>query len=78
MPRYFFNTHTGFETIPDQGGMDLRDPDQARAVARDTVRAMMADPANLEPLLRASLIVVDEAGAVVVEFPFAQAFKASP
>jgi hypothetical protein len=78
MPRYFFHTHTEFETIPDEGGMELYGPDQARAIARDTVHAMMQDPSNLEPLLRASLIVVDEAGAVVVEFPFAEAFKTLP
>lgn len=73
MPRYFFTTHIGGDIIEDQAGTTLRDPDQAWEVAKDTAREMMRDPLNQVKLLPAILVVTDEVGDVVLEFPFAEA-----
>ena len=73
MPRYFFTTHIGGDIIEDRVGTTLRDPDQVWEVARDTAREMMRDPANQVRLLPAILVITDEAGDVVLEFPFSEA-----
>ena len=73
MPRYFYTTHIGGDIIEDGAGTTLRDPDQVWEVARDTAREMMRDPANQVRLLPAILVVTDEEGDVVLEFPFAEA-----
>lgn len=73
MHRYFFNTHIGRDIIKDQDGTTLRDADQVWEVARDTAQEMMRDPANQARLLPAILVVTDEKGDVVLEFPFAEA-----
>ncbi|AWN55105.1 hypothetical protein [Methylobacterium sp. 17Sr1-1] len=78
MPRYFFNTHIGEDVITDLNGEELRDPDHAWEASRAIIRAMMDDPkmshsGNQDRLLAASLVVTDEAGEVVLEFPFAEA-----
>ncbi|HEX8416842.1 MAG TPA: hypothetical protein VF641_04490 [Methylobacterium sp.] len=78
MPRYFFNTHIDGDVVADQGGMALRDPDQAWEVARATARAMLGDHATQMQLVAATLVVVDEAGEVVLEFPFAEALTPLP
>ena len=73
MPRYFFNTRIGDEVISDPEGELLRDPDQAWEIAR----AMIAELLKLEgaqgDLLKASLEVTDDAGEIVLEFPFTEA-----
>ncbi|MFH6781236.1 MULTISPECIES: DUF6894 family protein [Methylobacterium] len=73
MPRYFFNTHIGEDVITDLNGEEMRDPDHAWEASRAIIRAMMDDPKNQDRLLAASLVVTDEAGEVVLEFPFAEA-----
>jgi hypothetical protein len=73
MPRYFFHTHVGADVVADPVGTDLRDPDAAWTTARDTIRAMMAEPRNQARLMGASLVVTDAEGAVILEFPFAEA-----
>ncbi|MCF4124552.1 DUF6894 family protein [Methylobacterium sp. SyP6R] len=73
MPRYFFNTHIGQDVITDLSGEELRDPDHAWEASRAIIRSMMDDPKNQDRLLAASLVVTDEAGEVVLEFPFAEA-----
>jgi hypothetical protein len=78
VPCYFFNAHIDGDIIPDQGGMELRDVIQALEVGRDTVQAMMQDPTNQVTLLSAALVVTNDAGEVVGEFPFADAFKLLP
>ncbi|GJD95410.1 DUF6894 family protein [Methylobacterium iners] len=78
MPRYFFNTRIEGDFIKDEGGAELRDPEQAWEVARDTAHAMLQDPATQTTLLAASLVVTDEAGEVVLEFPFAEALTPPP
>ncbi len=64
--------------ITDLNGEELRDPDHAWEASRAIIRAMMDDPkmshsGNQDRLLAASLVVTDEAGEVVLEFPFAEA-----
>lgn len=76
MPRYFFHTDLGEDVITDPTGTELRDPDHAWEVARDTARATMADTTAQGRLMSASLVVTDEAGEVVLEYPFAEALTA--
>lgn len=75
MPRYFFNTRIGATLIPDPEGEDLRDPDHAWRVARATVRQILQDEGKDPTLLTAVLEVTDEAGEVVLEFPFTEALE---
>jgi hypothetical protein len=73
MPRYFFNTRLGDELIPDAEGEELRDPDQAWETARELIRDLLEEQPDHPSLLAASLEVTDEAGEVVLEFPFSEA-----
>jgi hypothetical protein len=77
MPRYFFNTRIGDNLIRDPDGEDLRDPDQAWDVARNMIRELLQDQVAPD-LLTATLEVTDEAGQIVLEFPFAEAITAPP
>jgi hypothetical protein len=73
MPRYFFHTHIGEDVIADLNGAELADADRAWEAAGATIRASLSDPKNQARLMTASLVVTDEAGEVVFEFPFAEA-----
>lgn len=73
MPRYFFHTHIGDDVIADLNGAELRDADHAWGTARATIQASLSDPKNQARLMTASLVVTDEAGEVVFEFPFSEA-----
>ncbi|MDO8977607.1 MAG: hypothetical protein Q7V17_00070 [Afipia sp.] len=75
MPRYFFNTRIGETLIPDPEGAELRDPDQAWRVARATIRQILQEEGKEPSLLSASLEVTDEAGEIVLEFPFTEALE---
>jgi hypothetical protein len=78
MPRYFFNTRVGDELIADPDGEELRDPDQAWEVARTLIRQLLQEEGNTPDLLQAVLEVTDEAGDIVLEFPFSEALIDSP
>ncbi|KQQ12298.1 hypothetical protein ASF59_22560 [Methylobacterium sp. Leaf121] len=73
MPRYFFHTRIGTDALTDDEGVELRDPDQAWRVARATIRASLEEEGSDPRLVTAILVVTDEAGDVVLEFPFAEA-----
>lgn len=75
MPRYFFNTRIGETFIPDPEGEELRDPDHAWRVARATIRQILQEEGKEPSLLSASLEVTDEAGEIVLEFPFTEALE---
>lgn len=78
MPRYFFHTHVGGEVVSDPDGEDLRDPDHAFEAAR-TLALQLLQGAESDPeLVKAVLVVMDEAGEVVLEFPLAEALVAEP
>ncbi len=76
MPRYFFNTRIGDDTIPDVEGEELRDADHAWEVAKAMIVDLLEDQAEFPNLLAASLIVTDQKGEIVLEFPFAEALSA--
>jgi hypothetical protein len=78
MPRYFFNTRIGDDFIPDPEGEELRDPDHAWEVARTMIQEILRDQRGPPNLLAASLEVTDEAGDVVLAFPFSEALTAPP
>jgi hypothetical protein len=73
MPRYFFNTRIGDELISDPEGEDLRDPDRAWEVARAMIRELLRTEATEAGLVNAILEVTDDAGEIVLEFPFTEA-----
>lgn len=73
MPRYFFHTRIGADTLTDEEGVMLRDADQAWRVARATIRASLEEEGSDPRLIAAILVVTDEAGEIVLEFPFAEA-----
>jgi hypothetical protein len=73
MPRYFFNTRLGTELMLDPEGEELRDPDHAWNVARTTIREILKTEGGPAGLPNAVLEVTDDAGVIVLEFPFAEA-----
>jgi hypothetical protein len=76
MPRYYFNVHFGQDVLPDPGGQDLRDPDQAWEVTNLMARSLMTmdfpQPINWAAC---HIEVKDEAGEIVLEFPFLEAVE---
>lgn len=81
MPRYFFNTRIGGELIDDPEGEELRNPDRAWEVARAMIRELLRSEGTNAALLHAVIEVTDEAGEIVLEFPFKEAifdFKDQP
>jgi len=73
MPRYFFNTRIGDELVLDPEGEELRDPDHAWEIARAMIRELLKTEGAGGGLLNAALEVSDDAGEVVLEFPFSEA-----
>lgn len=73
MPRYFFNTRIGDELIDDPEGEELRNPGRAWEVARAMIRELLRSEGANAVLLNAVIEVTDEAGEVVLEFPFKEA-----
>jgi hypothetical protein len=72
MPRYFFNTRIGNDTIPDVEGEELRNADHAWEVAKAMIVDLLDDQGDHPNLLTASLVVTDQKGEVVLEFPFSE------
>ena len=73
MPRFFFNTRIGDDTIPDVEGEELRDADHAWEVAKAMIEDLLEDEGDNPNLLTAALVVTDQKGETVLEFPFAEA-----
>lgn len=78
MPRYFFNTRLGKDLIKDPEGEELRNPDRAWEVARAMILELLRSEGAAGPLLKAVIEVTDEAGEIVLEFPFSEAIFESP
>jgi hypothetical protein len=78
MPRYFFNTRIDDELISDPEGEELRDPDRAWEVARAMIRELLKTEAVEAGLVNAILEVTDDAGEIVLEFPFTEALLDAP
>jgi hypothetical protein len=76
MPRYFFNTRIDDDTIPDVEGEELRDADHAWEVAKGMIQELLEEEGDHPNLLTASLVVTDQKGEVVLEFPFSEALIA--
>jgi hypothetical protein len=72
MPRYFFNTRIGDDLIPDVEGEELRDHDHAWEVAKAMILDLLESEKEQPSLLAASLVVTDQKGDVVLEFPFSE------
>ncbi len=76
MPRYFFKLQLEEETIPDLEGQEFRDADEAweatRAMARNLMATEFSRPVNWTIC---HFEVSDEAGEVILEFPFLEAVE---
>jgi hypothetical protein len=75
MPRYFFHTQFGAQTLKDESGLVLRDPDAAWERARALAASLLATQAGDARLLAAIIAVHDEAGEIVLEFPVSEAVR---
>ncbi len=79
MPRYFFHVSLEGTLIRDPDGQELPDPDaaweRARRAARELMRTDLGRPVNW---LGCHFAVADDAGEVVLEFPFAEAVEIGP
>ena len=62
--------------IADPEGEELRDPDHAWEVARAMIRQLLQEAGEQQNLLSARLEVTDQAGEMVLEFPFSEAITA--
>jgi uncharacterized protein DUF6894 len=78
MPRYFFNTRIGEELVADPEGEELRDPDRAWEVARAMILELLKSEGTSSVLLNAVVEVTDDAGEIVLEFPFVEAILDLP
>jgi Domain of unknown function (DUF6894) len=78
MPRYFFNTRIADELILDPEGEQLKDPDQAWEIARAMIRELLTLEGGEGDLWNAVLEVTDDAGEIVLEFPFTEAILDLP
>jgi hypothetical protein len=78
MPRYFFNTRIADALIEDPEGEELRNADYAWEVARAMILELLRSEGAVRPLLSAVIEVTDEAGEVVLEFPFSEALLEFP
>lgn len=76
MPRYFFHVHIGDDIIRDPDGQEFRDMDAAWRATRATARNIMnSDLPQSVNWASCSIEVRDEAGDVVLEFPFLEAIE---
>ena len=78
MPRYSFNTRIGDELVADPEGEDLRNPDRAWEVARAMIGELLKTDGAERALLNATIEVTDDAGEIVLEFPFTEAILDLP
>ena len=79
MPRYFFHLRCEGKEVPDPAGADLRDPDQAWEAAQATARDLMQAPSDADVnWMACHFEVVDAAGEIVFELPFAEAVELKP
>ncbi len=62
MPRYFFHFSDGKRTFTDSVGVDLRNADAARKVAREQIRAMRADTGEIQNWSKWHVIAADSNG----------------
>jgi len=76
MPRYRFNLHLESHVIRDRDGQQVSGPDTAwefaGALARKLMQASVVQPSSW---LNCFFEVTDEAGRVVIDYPFARALE---
>jgi hypothetical protein len=76
MPRYRFNLQLENQVLRDRDGQQVSGPDNAwelaGALARELIQTSVVQPSSW---LNCHLMVTDEAGCVVVDYPFAAALE---
>jgi hypothetical protein len=72
MPRYFFHIRIAGKLLVDPQGKEMPDPDHAWTAARATIVECLAIQGDRGKFLSAILEVTDEAGELVLEFPFSE------
>ena len=68
MPRYFFNTRIGDDTIPDVEGEELRDADHAWEVAKAMIVELLEDQGEHPDLLTAAWWKEERGRRVFIDF----------
>jgi hypothetical protein len=76
MPHYRFNLHLEDQVLRDREGQYFSGPDTiwdvAQSLASELIDTSIVQPSNW---LKCHLEVVDDQGAVVVDFPFTEAIE---
>ncbi|MCB8819776.1 DUF6894 family protein [Microvirga rosea] len=76
MSRYFFNVHIGEHLISDPEGQVFPNASEAweaaKAMAQDLMATEFSKPVNWSTC---HIEVIDEAGEIVLEFPFLEAVQ---
>ncbi|KAB1074272.1 DUF6894 family protein [Methylobacterium planeticum] len=73
MARVFFNIRLDDAYLPERTGQCVAGIEEARAVARTIIRALVAQHGGEPRLLNAAIAVTDEAGAPVFDLSFFEA-----
>jgi hypothetical protein len=75
MPRYFFDLRMEENALSDQEGQEFPDADAVWEAAREIARDLMKSTPQTVNWATCSFEVRDEAGEIVLEFPFLEAVE---
>jgi len=76
MPRFFFHVHNGFGDAIDEEGQEVGSLAEARAIAIDATRAILAAVLKRGRLdLRGRIDIADASGTVRATVPFSDAVE---
>lgn len=76
MPRFFFHIYNGHGDTPDEIGAELDSQAEARRLALDSIRSMVAEDARRGAIdLNGRIDVQDQANNLLVSIDFTEAFK---
>lgn len=74
MPRYFFHVHNSFGVAADDEGQDVDSIAQARCIAIEAIRTILAEELRSGRLdLRGRIVIADRSGAVCASVRFIEA-----
>lgn len=75
MPRFFFHVHNGQGETHDEEGLDLPDQADARGVAIDSIRSIIAEEARQGMIDLQGHIDITEGAEVLLCIDFIEAFE---
>lgn len=74
MPHFFFHVHNGHGETPDEEGLDLPDQANARGMALDSIRSIIAEEARRGVIDLKGRIDITEGGETLLRVEFIEAF----